>query len=136
MGTGSLLVGFLVGTATGASGPYFAELFTDKRREKHARKRISAQWRELESRFPKLISEMRQDASKSGCEGIREFFTLRRGLQLNIQEPCFIYRPDDHPDLTAAVRHLEELGYIEDITPGNCPKYRMREALINQLLKK
>ena len=52
---------------------------------------------------------------------------------VNRDEACFEYHTDVHKGIGAAVSFLEDLGYIEDITLGNCPMYRMREHFVDLL---
>lgn len=40
----STLIGFLVGTATGAAGTYFANKYTDRHREQEAGKQAKRRW--------------------------------------------------------------------------------------------
>ncbi|WP_077531135.1 hypothetical protein [Vreelandella utahensis] len=129
----ALVVGFVVGTLTGASGQYFAAKYTDKRRAKEASSAQQAQWAEIERRFPAIIEEMKEDVRDSELRSVREFFVKSSRTSINRDEPCFEYHTDVHSDLGAAVRHLEELGYIEDITAKNCPMYRMKEHFVDKL---
>lgn len=129
----ALVIGFLVGAFTGAAGQYLAAKYTDKRRAKEASSSQRAQWSEVEKRFPAIIAEMKEDARNSEFQSVREFFVKSSRTTINRDEPCFEYHTDIHSDIRAAVRHLEELGYIEDITPGNCPMYRMREHFVDLL---
>lgn len=64
---------------------------------------------------------------------MREFFVKNSRTTINRDELCFEYHTDVHSDIGAAIRYLKELGYIEDITPGNCPMYRMREHFVDLL---
>lgn len=128
-----LAVGFLVGALTGATGQYLAAKYTDERRDKEAASAQRAQWKEVERRFPAIITEMKEDARNSKLQSVREFFVKSSRTTINRDEPCFEYHTDVHTDIGAAVRYLEELGYIEDITPGNCPMYRMREHFVDLL---
>lgn len=70
----SALVGFLVGTATGAAGQYFADKYTDQRREKQLAKEQARLWRAIEQRFPAVIAEMRSDFSSQENRHVRVFF--------------------------------------------------------------
>lgn len=129
----TLAVGFLVGAFTGAAGQYLAAKYTDKRRDKEAASAQRAQWSEVEKRFPAIIAEMKDDARNSELQSVREFFVKSSRTTINRREPYFEYHTDVHSDIGAAVRYLEELGYIEDITPDKCPMYRMREHFVDLL---
>ena len=131
----SVLTGFLIGTATGAAGQYFADKYTDQRREKKLVKEQVRLWQEIEHRFPVLIDEMRSDFSPRENRHVRMFFVKKSNTILGfVSEPCFEYHTDKHPDLRAAVVLLEQHGFITDITPGNCPMYRVHEKLVDALL--
>ena len=52
---------------------------------------------------------------------------------VNSDSKDFEYHTDVLEDVEAAIFRLEELGYIEDITPGNCPMYRMTEEFVDRL---
>jgi hypothetical protein len=132
----SLAVGFLVGAITGATGNYLADKYTDVRREKKALKKQAALWQDVERRFPAVISEMREAFADPDSKGIRAFFVKdSRSMIGFLSEPCFEFHTDKHPDLQAAVLHLERLGLISDITPGNCPMYRVHEELVDWLVR-
>ncbi|MCA9233383.1 MAG: DUF456 domain-containing protein [Planctomycetales bacterium] len=129
----SLSVGFVVGAFTGAAGAYLGEKYTDKRRSKEARRAKDDEWAEICRRFPAVIEEMKKDVQSPEAANIREFFLKTASTTLNAPEPHFEYYTDVHPELPAAAKYLEDLGYIEDVTPGNCPMYRMREVLVDRL---
>jgi len=129
----SLVVGFLTGAFTGAAGHYLGEKYTDERRSKDAILKLDTEWKVLESRFPKVIAEMKEDVRKPELSSVRRFFVKSKRTSVNSSEASFVYHTDEHPDISAAVAHLEELGYIEDITTGNCPLYRMRENFVDNL---
>lgn len=135
MDTLSLAVGFLVGAATGAAGSYMADKFTDARRQKARIKAQQRLWKDIEARFPSVIAEMRDDFSSHEGRNVRSFFVKESTTMIGfLSEPCFEYHTDKHPDLRAAVHCLEQHGFISDITPGSCPKYRVHEHLIDWLV--
>jgi hypothetical protein len=130
----SITVGFLIGTATGAAGKYFSDKYTDQRREKKAAKEELRLWTEIEHRFPALIAEMRQDFNDPEHVGVRVFFVRPSTSLIGLkQEPSFDYFTDEHQELMAAIKYLEENGFIQEITPGNCPMYRAKERLVDRL---
>jgi len=129
----SLAVGFVVGAFTGAAGHYLGEKYTDKRRRKEHASEEDRIWEDLVSRFPKIIAELKEDARKPEFQSVREFFVKSSRTKVNRSEPYFEYHTDVHTDLGAAIAQLERLGYIEDVTPGNCPMYRMTEEFVDKL---
>ena len=136
MDIASVLTGFLVGAATGAAGQYFADKYTDQRREKKLAREQARLWQDIEQRFPAVIADMRSDFSPQENRHVRVFFVKESNTMLGfVSEPCFEYHTDKHPDLRAAVALLEQHGFITDITPGNCPMYRVHEKLVDALLR-
>ncbi len=136
MDIASVLTGFLVGAATGAAGQYFADKYTDQRREQKLAREQARLWQDIEQRFPAVIAEMRSDFSSQENRHVRVFLVKESNTMLGfVSEPCFEYHTDKHPDLRAAVVLLEQHGFITDITPGNCPMYRVHEKLVDALLR-
>jgi hypothetical protein len=132
----STLVGFLIGTATGAAGTYFADNYTDKRREQELSRVTSRIQRDTEQRFPNVATARRSDFSQSENRHIRAFFIKRSSASMGkASEPCFECHPDKHPGSRAAVLHLEQHGFVSDISSGNTPMYRVHEKLVDALLK-
>src|SRR5690606_18090963 len=132
----SLAVGFLIGALTGAAGNYLADKYTDVRRDKKAAKKQADLWRDIERRFPAVIAEMREALSDEGSRHVRAFFVKDSRTTIGfLSEPCLEFHTDKHPDLQAAVLHLERHGLISDITPGNCPMYRVHEELVDWLVR-
>lgn len=133
----SLAVGFVVGAVTGAAGNYLADKYTDVRREKKASKRQAELWQDIERRFPTVIAEMREAFSGQDGKSVRAFFVKNSRTTIGLlSEPCFEFHTDKHPDLQAAVLHLERHGFISDITPGNCPMYRVHEEFVDWLMSR
>lgn len=130
------IVAFLIGTATGAAGGYFASRFTDIRRAKEARSASHRQFCEVKAMMPELITEMRDDFNKPELATIREFVVLpnRRAI-FNSNQKRFVYFEDAHDDLCGKVAILENHGYIQDVTPGNTSIYRMTEEFVNAVRK-
>lgn len=129
----TLTVGFVVGAFTGAAGQYLGAKYTDQRRAKELSSVQNKKWVDLEVRFPNVIREMKKDVKNPVFLSVREFFVKSSRYTVNRSEPFFEYHTDIHSDISAAVQYLVELGYVVDITPGNCPMYRMKEHFIDQL---
>lgn len=127
----SALVGFLAGTLTGAAGSYLGQKFTDQRYRSEAKKESDQIWLDLKSRFPEVIQEMADDVQRE--PHVRNFFVKKSTVTVSASGPCFEYNTGKHMNLKAAIAHIEELGLVEDITPGNCPMYRIRENFYDLL---
>ena len=129
----SLAVGFVVGGFTGAAGTFYGNKFTDQRRSSEAENADKKTFKELRRKFPKVINEMIEDAKNPKFIGARTFFVKSKGTTVVRSEPGFEYHTDVHLDLNAAIMHMVDLGYIEDITIENCPKYRWYEHFYEKL---
>ena len=60
------LISFLFGTATGASGSYFATKYTDKRRKNEERNKLKSIFKEIQGIMPELVREMKNDFNDPG----------------------------------------------------------------------
>ena len=128
-----MAVGFLSGALTTAAGNYLADRFTDKRRDKNDAAYALAQWDDIQDRFPRVLMEMKDDVKNPEFSSVREFFVKSSRSTISREGSFFEYHTDVHDDLVAAVCHLEELGYVVDVTSGNTPMYRMTEQFIDML---
>ena len=125
---------FLIGTATGGAGAYFAEKYTDKRRKKEAISEEDKVFGELLARMPDLLGEMKEDLEVAEHSEWRDFFVISKGLSLWPSENSFFYEDDGSNSYLSKTRILEEYGLVTDITPGNAPMFRMREKLVRSLI--
>jgi hypothetical protein len=131
----SLAIGFIIGGVSGATGTYFGNKYTDERRKKEEISSKDNQWRDLYKRFPRIIDEMKEDINNPEFSTIRIFFVKDSRSIITTNEQNFQYYTDVHKDLQAAILFLQDLGFIEDITPGNVPKYRFYEHFVDRLKK-
>ena len=126
--------GFLAGALTGAAGTYLADRYTDVRRAQETRRELDAQWRDIQRRFPAVIEEMRTDFAGPDGSTVRAFFVKSSTTSLGFtSEPAFEYHTDKHPSILAAVRLLEQRGYVSDVTSSSTPMYRVHERLVDRL---
>ena len=133
---GSNLISFLVGTATGAAGSYFATKYTDKRREKEGDKQLQNAFQKIKRIMPDLIKEMKVDFNNPGSISVREFAILpNKRVCFNSRQPRFIYYEEQHNDLKGKSAILENHNFVYDVTPGNTPIYRITEEFW-ELVKK
>jgi hypothetical protein len=124
---------FLMGTAIGAAGTYFAEKYTDERRKKEQKSEDAQTFASLASRMPDLLSEMKEDLAEQAHAEWREFFIVPKGTTLNASPDSFFYEEDETNGFLSKTRTLEEYGLVYDITPGNAPKFRMSDKLVQRL---
>jgi hypothetical protein len=129
----SLAIGFVVGGFTGAAGTFYGNKYTDQRREAESRKADKKVWDDLRGKFPVIINEMIEDVKNPNFFGVRTFFIKTKGTCVNSKELNFEYHTDVHSNLNAAIMYMNDLGYITDITPKNCPKYRFHEHFYEML---
>lgn len=129
------LLGFLVGTAVGASGMYYGQKFTDQRRASEFSSGRRQQLAELEKAAPDLLDAMRTDAKDPENRALRSVLILPSGsIHLNLpEERVLVYMEDEIPDLREKVRLLEAEGFLSDRTTGSLPRYRMTEELFRLL---
>jgi len=85
---------FLIGTATGAAGNYFAQKYTDKRRKKEAVVVEDSLFLELKARMPDLFEEMRTDLINDEYSEWREFFVIPKDVMCNFSGNSFHYEDD------------------------------------------
>jgi len=132
----SALIGFLVGTATGAAGTYFANKYTDRRREQETGRRAKQQFLAIKKQMPQLLVEMKADLAGDGNGHVREFFVLpsRRVSLGGSEKPRFVYYEDEHDNLRGKLDILENAGYLIDVTPKNTPIFRMSEDFVGLLV--
>lgn len=131
------MIGFLVGAATIAGGTYFANKYTDRRREKEAAKQVKKDFVKIKGKMPALIAEIKTDLSNEGGRLVREFFVLenRRCVLGGSDKHRFVYYVEEHDDLHGKLTILENRGYIMDVTPGNTPIFRMTEEFVELVAK-
>jgi hypothetical protein len=130
----STCAAFLLGTLTGAAGMYYGELFTDQRRKKEKARAERQAFDTVCQQMPDLIKEMRDDLTQK--PHVREFFLLHEGSAFGIKNSdAFVYRASEKHPVRSWAKTLENHGYVQDVTPGNTPKYRMTEEFVGLILK-
>ena len=133
----SSVIGFLIGTVTGAAGTYYAEKYTDERREREYKRKVKKEFLNLKKQMPELITEFKNDLSEKRNGLIREFFVLpnKRVCLGGSEKPRFIYYEDDHENLLAKIDLLEAKGFLVDVTTKNTPILRMTEEFVELIQK-
>jgi len=126
---GSYFLTFLLGTATGSAGSYFASKYTDKRREKETTRKALTTLKNVQKIMPNLIQEMKEDFNNPELISVREFVVLPNDrVTFNSGgQRRFVYFEDKHEDLRGKISILENHYFIQDVTPGNAPIYRISE---------
>lgn len=133
----SAAIGFLLGTATGASGKYLADRFTERRRKGELQRQLKRQFLNIKKQMPELIAEFKSDLSEEDHKLIREFFVLadRKHIIPGSKKPRLDYYEDEHKDLRSKIDILENEGFLMDVTVANTPIYRMTEEFVELLNK-
>ena len=130
----SLLSAFLLGVASGAAGKYFADKYTDQRKDKEARKKIRKKFDSLRKVMPNLLDEMKTDLLGDKTGLVREFVLLpSSGVAFNGSKPRFHYYEDAHNDLRNKISLLLDDGYVVDVSTTGTPIFRMSEQFANLL---
>ncbi len=130
----SHLATFLGGAALGSAGKYLADRFTDQRRAQEATSSNKKRFAELSKIMGELFKEMADDLKEDKSFAIREFVILpneRVMFSSNVRR--FAYYETRHPNIRNQVALLAEAGYVQDVTVGNAPIFRMQEALVSML---
>jgi hypothetical protein len=97
----------------------------------------ASQFREVASKMPDLISEMKKDLSDLENTFTREFVIKGKSTVFNWgEEGGFEYYTEDHPKLQGKIHVLENLGYIINVAKGDqYPRWRMSEEFVKLILK-
>jgi|LSQX01.1.fsa_nt_gb hypothetical protein len=128
------LLTFIIGLATGVLSTYTANRLIAKAKQKDKKKEIIKTYKNLKSKMPELINEMKHDIRSQGTKTCREFFvSSNKAFTINTRNPAFMYYENEHEDLLSKLRVLENEGFIIDITPSNAPKYQFTEQFIDLL---
>lgn len=132
----SYLTTFLVGAGSGVAGKFLADKLTDSRRQREAESRRLSKFAVTAQRMPDLLKEMQHDLRQPAQANWREFFVVPEGVQFNGPQKSFLfYIGNTGNDYLNKVRILEAIGYVEDITSGNAPMFRMSEEFVELLLQ-
>lgn len=132
----STLVGFLFGTATGAAGKYFADKYTDQRKEKETTSSERRSFDGLTKRMPDLIAEMKLDLVSDGNSLVREFVVLpNERVIFNSSEPRFVYYENVVSDLRLKAGLLVDAGFAREVSPNQTPIFRLSERFVQLVLQ-
>ncbi len=97
----------------------------------------AARFREIASKMPKLISEMKEDLSGPENMFKREFVIKSKSSVFCWGDDGGLeYHTEDHPNLQGKINVLENLGYFVNIAKGDqYPRWRMTEEFVKLILK-
>lgn len=118
---------FIVGTAVGI---VLAVKFGVGGGAPDGRKALRRMFRESRAFF----DELRNDLERPEYVNVREFAIVESSQQTFVSEDLrFVYYEEDFPDIKAVAEKLDNLGFVDDVTSGKTPIYRVREQLVAAL---
>ena len=85
----------------------------------------------IEKLMPALLEEMREDLLNNPTT--REFVVLKHGWVYNSAGPYLAYYLDEHEDLEGKLQVLENLGFVQEITYNNVPRFLFQEEFVDYL---
>lgn len=130
----SHLAAFLGGTAVGAAGTYFADLFTDQRRRKESESKEKNKFALLQERMKGFFDEIRVDLLDKPELGIREFVVLpNERITFTHDHPRFEYYESKYPGVKNYVAMLVEADYVDLVRSTGTPIYRFKEEFVSKL---
>ncbi|WOI39198.1 hypothetical protein R1T43_09290 [Alteromonas sp. CI.11.F.A3] len=131
-------VAFLIGVATGAGGTYFADKYTDKRRNKEKNKQDASLFENIWNQHLPLLKEMKEDLENPDLIHHRNFYLLDSSWMFNFDAPYLVYYIDKHSSLENQVAILESHGFVtENSEPGkNVRRFRFTEQFVEKLRAK
>lgn len=114
-GVGAVLYAWYAGRTSGASDP----------------RRLL---RRLYKESPRFFDEIRLELGRPEFKHVREFAILESSRMTFVSEDLrFVYYEEDIPDLHRIVAALEDGGYVDDVTKGKTPIFRLKENFVAAL---
>jgi len=83
---------------------------------------------------PEFFDDIRGELDKAEYRDVREFAIIESSQVTFVSEDVkLVYYEDEMPRLKDIAATLEEEGFIDEVTRGKTPLYRMREVFITAL---
>lgn len=130
---GTHLLALVVGILIGAGGAYFADKYTDRRRESEARGASKRKFRQLSDLMPTFIRQLHEDMKRPEAAAVRELFVLPTpGVTLGgSNKHRFRYNESQHQSLREHLDLLVDAGFLSDVsTTTSAPIFRMSEEFV------
>jgi len=90
--------------------------------------------RRLYKECPEFFDNIRTELGKVEFRDVREFAILESSQITFVSEDVkFVYYEDELPNLKEIATGLEDHGFIDEVTRGKTPLYRMRESFVTAL---
>ena len=124
----SVLITYILVLAIGIAIGYFAaSRSADQSKQKDPKRELLRLYKES----PEFIDELRSDLAKPEFSGVREFAIVQSSQITFVSDVVrFVYYEENIPDLRSIAENLEALDFVDDVTTGRMPIYRMRESFI------
>ena len=125
------LIAFLAGVGVG--GLWMA----NRRRSSgagHAQRQSEKALRRLYTGCPEFFDEIRAELGKAEFRDVREFAIVESSQVTFVSDDVkLVYYEDELPDLKKIASELEEYGFVDEVTRGKTPLYRMRDSFLTAL---
>ena len=83
---------------------------------------------------PRFFDEIRVELDKPEFRHVREFAILESSRVTFVSEDLrFVYYEEDIPDIRRVAAALKDSGFVDDVTKGKTPIFRLRENFIQGL---
>jgi hypothetical protein len=81
-----------------------------------------------------FFDELRNDLNRPEFLNVREFAIVESSENTFVSEDLrFVYYEEDFPELKSVADELDKLDFVDDVTTGKTPIYRVRERLVMAL---
>lgn len=121
-------VAFLLG---GAVGAVLFAWFQGRKKGARDPNRIL---RSLYKDSPKFFDELRRELDRPEFRQVREFAVLESGRETFVSEDLrFVYYEEDIPELKSLATALADSGFVDEVTRGRTPIFRLRENFLEAL---
>jgi len=122
------ILAFLLGGVAGAA--VFSWQAGRKGGGKDSRKLLQRLYKES----PRFFDEIRQELAKPEFRHVREFAILESSQVTFVSEDLrFVYYEEDIPEVRSLATALEDSGFIDEVTRGKTPTFRLRENFVEAL---
>ena len=121
------LLTFLLGAAVGG-------FLMANRAGRVAQRQPDKALRRLHKECPKFFDAVRAELDKAEFQDVREFAIVESAQITFVSEDVkLVYYEDELPNLKEIAAALEEQGFIDDVSRGKTPVYRMRDNFVTAL---
>jgi hypothetical protein len=88
----------------------------------------------LYKKCPEFFNDLRTELDKAEFQDVREFAIIESSQVTFVSEDVkFVYYEDELPGLKDIAATLEDEGFIDEVSRGKTPLYRMRETFVTAL---